>query len=105
MQPLWVRDLNGEHPVTRGIGNFLIPIDEQFAVVVKSHSTTTLFETTAMHDKRQAVGGWCLERGAGRIVGMLPGHDKAAYRVPQYRDILWRAAHWAMKRDIPPFPG
>jgi len=105
VQPLWVRDLNGMHPVTRGIENFLIPLDEQFAVVIRSHSTTTLFETTAMHDKRRAVGGWCLERGAGRIVGMLPGHDKAAYRVPQYRELLWRAAHWAMKRDIPPFPG
>ncbi len=104
VQPLWVRDMNPSHPVCRGIGDFMIPLDEQFAVVLRSSSATTLFETTAMHDKRQAVGGWSLERGRGRIVGMLPGHDKAAYRVPQYQELLWRAAHWAMKRDIPPFP-
>jgi len=104
IQPLWVRALDQRHPVTAGIGDFMINLDEQFAVVVKSQYTTSLFETTAMHDKRNAVGGWCLESGKGRIVGLLPGHLRWAYRTPQYRDILWRAAHWAMKREVPPFP-
>jgi len=105
VQPVWVRDCNGEHPITRGIGKFLIGLDEQFAVVIKSPSTTTLFETTAVHDKRDAVGGWCIENGSGRIVGLLPGHTPDPYRVPEYQEILWRAAHWAMRRDIPPYPG
>ncbi len=104
VQPVWVRDMNREHPITRGIGNFLVSLDEQFAAVIKSPETVTLFETTAVHDKRHAVGGWCLERGKGRIVTLLPGHGQWAYRVPEYREILWRAAHWALWRDIPPCP-
>ncbi|MBT4484191.1 MAG: hypothetical protein HOC71_11015 [Candidatus Latescibacteria bacterium] len=103
VQPLWIHDMNPEHPVTKGIGKFFISLDEQFAVVIKSQYTTTLFETTAIHDKRRAIGGWCLENGKGRIVGLLPGHTKFTYRVPEYQEILWRAAHWAMKKDIPPF--
>jgi len=104
IQPLWIGDLNPEHPITRGIGKIFIKFDEQFAAVIKSGYTTTLFETTAMHDKRHAVGGWCLEHGKGRIVGLLPGHTQFTYEVPEYRDILWRSAHWALKRDIPPYP-
>ena len=105
IQPLWVRDLNQDHPITRGIKPFYINLDEQFGVLIKSPGTTTLFETTAIDDKRERVGGWCLSSGSGRIVGLLPGHLKWAYRRPEYQEILWRAAYWAMKRDIPPFPG
>ncbi|MCE5251462.1 ThuA domain-containing protein [bacterium] len=104
VQPIWVRDTNQDHPITQGIGRFFINLDEQFAVVIKSEYSTTLFETTAMHDKRNAVGGWCLENGKGRIVGLLPGHTADPYRLPEYQEIVWRAAHWAMRRDIPPYP-
>ncbi len=103
MQPLWIRDLEKEHPVTKGIGRFLISLDEQFGVVIKSPETVTLFETTAVHDKRHAVGGWCLERGKGRVVGLLPGHGAWAYRTPEYREIIWRSAHWALRKEIPAF--
>ncbi len=104
IQPLWVRDLNQKHPITRGIKPFYINLDEQFGALIRSASTTTLFGTTAIHDKRERVGGWCLDQGKGRIVGLLPGHLKWAYQTPQYQEILWRAAHWAMRRDIPAFP-
>ncbi len=105
VQPIWVRDLNRNHPITKGINNFFINLDEQFAAVITSRYTTTLFETTAMHDKKVAVGGWCLESGIGRVVGLLPGHMQWAYRVPEYQEIFWRSAHWALKHDIPPYPG
>ena len=104
-QPLWVSDLNQEHPITKGIGKFFINLDEQFAVIIKSQYTTSLFKTTAIHDKREAIGGWCLESGKGRIVGLLPGHTPDPYGVAEYRDIVWRSAHWAMKREIPKYPG
>jgi len=104
VQPIWFYNVNQDHPITKGIGKFWIGLDEQFAVVIKSEYTTSLFETQAMHDKRTAVGGWCLENGKGRIVGFLPGHTQDPYRKPEYKDILWRAAHWAMRKDVTPHP-
>ena len=103
VQPIWVHNINQEHPITEGIGNFFINLDEQFAAIIKSRYTTTLFETTAIHEKRRAVGGWCLKSGKGRVVGLLPGHFQWAYRVREYQKILWRSAHWAVKRNIPPY--
>ncbi len=105
IQPCIIKDLNQEHPITKGIDSFCINLDEQFDAVIKNPaSTTLLFRNLAVHDKRDAVGGWCLERGKGRVVGLLPGHYQWNYRVTEYHDIVWRAAHWAMKRDIPQYP-
>lgn len=103
-EPLWVTRINKKHPITRDSGKFLIGQDEQYLVIIKSPSTSTLFETTAVHEKRQGVSGWALESGNGRVVGLLPGSIIHAYQAPEYRNIVWRAAHWAMKRDIPPYP-
>jgi type 1 glutamine amidotransferase len=104
LQPLWVRNLHREHPITTGVGKFYIALEEQPAVVIRSPETVTLFETTAIHDKRQAIGGWCREEGKGRIVGLLPGHGPEAYEAPEYRTILWNAAYWALRENIPEYP-
>ncbi len=103
-EPLWVRRLNRSHPITQEVGKFCISYDKQYAVLIKSSSTVTLFETTAVHEKRQGVSGWALESGKGRIAGLLPGSTIHAYQAPEYRNIIWRAAHWAMNRDIQPYP-
>lgn len=103
-QPVWVRNLNRGHPVTRGIGKFHIRLDEQTAAIVRSPETVILFETTGIHNKRESVGGWCHAEGKGRVVGLLPGHAAEAYETPEFRAIIWNAAHWAMKRDFPPYP-
>ena len=103
-EPLWATRINKEHPITQGVGKFLISNDEQYLVIIKSPSTSTLFETTAIHEKRQGVSGWALENGKGRIVGLLPGSTVHAYQSPEYQNIVWRSAHWAMKRDIQLYP-
>ena len=105
MQPVVYHDINREHPITRGIESFYVTLDDQFDIQIKDPSrTTVLFRCTAVHDKREAVNGWCIEQGRGRVVGLLPGHHQFIYRLPQYQEIFWRSAYWAMKRDIPPYP-
>jgi type 1 glutamine amidotransferase len=106
IQPVIYKDFNQDHPITKGISPFFTNLEEQFDVQIKNPSTTTLlFRSLAVHDKRDSVGGWCLEQGNGRIVGLLPGHYQWTYRLPVYQEVFWRAAHWALKRDIPPFKG
>ena len=63
IQPLLIRDLNQDHPITSGIGNFFINLDEQFNVNLNAPDAVKLFGTTAVHDKGEATGGWCVERG------------------------------------------
>jgi len=105
IQPVIYKQFNPEHPVTRGIEPFCVNLEEQFGVKIKNPAETTiLFRSLAVHDHRDSVGGWCLERGKGRVIGLLPGHLEWCYRVEAYREVFWRAAFWAMRREIEPFP-
>ena len=103
-EPIWYTRMSKSHPIMSGVGKFASLVDEQPLVVIKSSSTVTLFESTAVHEKRQGVSGWALERGKGRIVGLLPGSTDYAFKPPEYRNIFWRAAHWAMNQNIPTYP-
>jgi type 1 glutamine amidotransferase len=103
-EPIWYTRMNKTHPVTQGIGKFPAIIDQQLSVIIKSTTTATLFESTAVHEKRQAISGWALDSRKGRIVGLLPGSTIHVYQTPEYQNIVWRAAHWAMRSDIPKYP-
>lgn len=103
VQPVLIRDLDQEHPITKGLSGFLVNLDEQFAAIMKSKTHKIIFYTTAVNDKREAIGGWCFDQGNGRVVALLPGHTQWPWRHPTYQEIVWRSAFWAMKRNIPPF--
>ncbi len=103
IQPLYFQDFNENHPITRGIPNFTVNLDEQFDAIMTNSNNTVLFRTTALHDKRVATSGWCREYGNGRFVSLLPGHTQWAWKHPVYQEIVWRAGFWAMKKDIPAF--
>jgi type 1 glutamine amidotransferase len=99
-----ISDLNQEHPVTKGMQPFNIGIDEVFDAVMKPGQHTQLFRSSQEVPQRNAIGGWCREEGKGRVVGLLPGHTTGPYGSRQFLELMWRSAHWALKREIPPVP-
>ncbi len=101
LQPVRCHDFNQDHPITRGMGDFDIALDENFGCEPVDPAVTPLYETTGFIDKRHDYGGWCLERGAGRIAGLLAGHTYFAYRDPNYLKLYRRAAHWTLGLDVP----
>ncbi len=104
VQPIGVNYVNQDHPITRGVDTFFVNLDEQFDVEFREPGLcTVLLKSLAIHDKRIATTGWCLDRGKGRVVGLLLGHYQWPYRTHEYQEIFWNAAHWAMHRDIPPY--
>jgi len=108
IQPVIIKNLNQNHPVTRGIEPFIIQLDEQFGVFFRNPDdpdVTVLFKSQGVHDNRTTTQGWCVQRGKGRIVGLTPGHYEWAWYQVQYQEIMWRAAHWALNLPIEPFYG
>ena len=105
LQIVCLHNFNQKHPITRGMKNFDIPLDENFGAEIIDEKVTPLYETTGYTDKRHDYGGWCLDQGKGRVVGFLAGHTYFAYQDPNYLPLLWRGAHWAMKRKIPEYKG
>ncbi|MFC1650001.1 ThuA domain-containing protein [Candidatus Latescibacterota bacterium] len=103
LQSLRVHNFNQDHPITKGMTDFDIALDENFGAELINKNAVKLYESTGYMDKRHDVGGWCLEQGKGRVVGLLAGHTYFAYEDPNYLQLYWRGAHWALKRDIPPY--
>ena len=77
--------------------------EENLVKEIVDPRVTRLFQSTGLADRSVAPGGWCAERGRGRVVVLMAGHTNDAWKHPQYRQLHWRAAHWAMRREIPPF--
>ena len=103
LQTVHLHNFNQEHPITQGMSDFDIPLDENFGVELTDDNVKVLYETTGFLDKRHDIAGWCLEQGMGRIVGFTAGHTYFAYQDPNYLPLCWRGAHWALNRDIPPY--
>ena len=103
VQTVFMYNINQNHPVTKGMEEFHVDLDENFGVKLINPNAVKLFNSFGADDKRHDIAGWCLENGKGRIVGLVAGHTYTAWRHPTYRGLYWRGAHWTMKRDIPPF--
>jgi type 1 glutamine amidotransferase len=101
VQPAFVNSLNQDHPITQGIEPFATGDDEIFNAELVPGASTLLFKTRGEEEVINANGGWCRDAGEGRAVSLLPGHLPGPYGQRPYHHIMWRAAHWAMKRDIP----
>ena len=100
MQKVKYHSINQEHPITEGIQDFSAN-DQQFGPAVKEDEVTVLFKGRAEREEKDDYAGWCLERGEGRIAALLPGHYNNPITRAFYKKMMWRAAHWALKRDIP----
>ncbi len=105
LQTVKVYNFNNDHPITRGMREFDIAIDENFGVELVNPDAVRLYETFGYSDKRHDIGSWCLEQGMGRVVGFTAGHTYFAYLDPSYLTMLRRGAYWALKRDVPPDKG
>ena len=103
VQTVHLHDFNQDHPITAGIEDFDMPLDENFGVELTNENAVTLFESTGTQDKRHDIAGWCLENGKGRVVGLVAGHTYTSWRSPDYQKLYWRGAHWVLDREIPPY--
>lgn len=105
IQTVRLHNFNQNHPISQGIEDYDLQHDENFGVELIDPAAIPLYESTGHTDKRHDIAGWCIEQGNGRVVGLAAGHTHTAWRDKTYRQLYWRGAHWAMKREIPPFAG
>jgi type 1 glutamine amidotransferase len=102
LRPFKVRAVNAGHPITRGIGEFVVN-DEQHYVQYDKDARNILLEAenvdglTYQNLGTKSVAGWALESGRGRVVFTSPGHTIHALWVPEYVKVQQRAMQWLLK--------
>ncbi|MBN1292487.1 MAG: ThuA domain-containing protein [Candidatus Latescibacteria bacterium] len=103
LQPVRFHYFHKTHPITQRFNDFEIDLDENLIKEIDDPGATVLFRATGINDGIECDAGWCIKRRQGRVVVLLAGHTSDAWRHPKYRELHWRAAYWALQRDIPPF--
>lgn len=91
-----VRIADPNHPVTRGLKNFVIH-DETYGLydmLPGSHALLTTEEPTSAKNV-----SWVKTYGDARVIYLQLGHDKLAYANPNFRQLVAQAIRWAAKKD------
>jgi type 1 glutamine amidotransferase len=103
LRPFRVQVVDKEHPITRGIQDFMVN-DEQHFVTYDKDPKHVILESVNVdgleyedHGKT-SVAGWAYEYGKGRVVFTAVGHTNHAMWVPAYFELQKRAVQWLLKQ-------
>ncbi len=91
--PVHIVDKN--HPVTRGMEDFMIH-DEGYLHLQMAGGITPLLTTD--HPGCSSPLAWSIRHGASTTVYMMPGHDRQAYDNPHFRQLVSNTLGWLSAR-------
>jgi type 1 glutamine amidotransferase len=102
LRPFKVRVVNANHPITKGIGDFMVN-DEQHYVHYDKDPKSVLLEAENIDGLTfqdlgvKSIAGWAYDYGKGRVVFTSPGHTIHALWAPEYVKIQQRSMEWLLK--------
>jgi type 1 glutamine amidotransferase len=85
-----------DHPITRGLKDFIIQ-DENYKGYYTDPSVTVLLKTDAPNSNPELA--WVHEYGKSRVFYLMLGHGHTAYENPNYRELVHRGILWAAGRE------
>jgi Trehalose utilisation len=102
LRPFKVKIVNKEHPITRGVNDFVVT-DEQHFVKYEKEPKYVLMESvnedglTWRDAGASSVAGWAYDYGKGRVCYLAPGHVITALWNPEYEKIQRNAVRWLLR--------
>ncbi len=104
LRPFKVKIVNRDHPITRGVRDFVVT-DEQHFVQYEKDPKYVLMQSvnedglTWRDHGASSVAGWAYDYGKGRVCYLAPGHTIAALWNPEYKKIQQNAARWLLRQS------
>lgn len=95
-QEIPVHVVDRDHPVTRGVDDFVL-VDETYQDFYVAPTVRPLLSTDQPRADRAL--GWAHRYGGARIVYLQPGHGPATYGHAAYRQLVRQAVHWVAGRS------
>ena len=106
LRPFKVTVVNTEHPITRGVQDFMVNDEQHFVtydkdpkhILLRSENTdglTNIFEGKDLGTK--AIAGWAYDFGKGRVAFTAVGHTLHAMWQPEYFKLQKNAVRWLLK--------
>ena len=86
-----VKVVNHDHPVTRGVNDY-IAVDERHTPIIHTDDLTILLE--AVNGDQKSVSGYVREYGKGRICHLANGHNLEVLTNPEMQKLMINGALW-----------
>jgi type 1 glutamine amidotransferase len=102
IRPFKVKVKNHDHPITKGVHDFVVT-DEQHYMEYDKDSKYLLLETvnedglTYNDLGSSAPGGWAYDYGKGRVCYFSPGHLLTSLWNPEYIKLQHNAVRWLLR--------
>ncbi len=98
-----VKVTNSNHPITKGVRDFIITDEQHYMVYDKDRKNIfleTVNEAGLDYNKQgpTAPGGWAYDYGKGRVCYLSPGHLITVLVNPEYIKLQQNAVRWLMRQ-------
>jgi type 1 glutamine amidotransferase len=108
LRPFKVSVVNKEHPITRGVQDFVVNDEQHFVtydkdpkyILLRSENIDGLSDVAGGKDLgSRAIAGWAYDFGKGRVVFTAVGHTLHAMWQPEYFKLQKNAVGWLLRTE------
>jgi len=108
LRPFKVSVMNKEHPITRGVHDFMVNDEQHFVtydkdskyILLRSENIDGLTDISEGKDLgARAIAGWAYDFGKGRVVFTAVGHTLHALWQPEYFKLQKNAVRWLLRME------
>jgi type 1 glutamine amidotransferase len=104
LRPFKVKIVNRDHPITRGVNDFVVTDEQHFMTYQKDPKYLLLQSVnedglTFKDLGTSSAAGWAYEYGKGRVCYMAPGHVITSLWNPEYVTLQKNAVRWLLKQS------
>jgi type 1 glutamine amidotransferase len=109
LRPFKVNIVNHDHPITKGVNDFVVTDEQHFEKYEKDPKyilmrSVNVDGLTWRDLGTSSVAGWAYDYGKGRVCYLAPGHTIAALWNPEYEKIQKNAARWLLRLNSTSIP-
>jgi type 1 glutamine amidotransferase len=108
LRPFKVSVVNRDHPITRGVQDFIVNDEQHFVtydkdskyILLRSENIDGLTDVSEGKDLgAKAIAGWAYDFGKGRVVFTAVGHTLHAMWQPEYFKLQKNVVRWLLRTE------
>jgi hypothetical protein len=104
LRPFKVKVVNKDHPITRGVSDFVVTDEQHFMTYQKDPKYLLLQSVnedglTYRDLGASCAAGWAYDYGKGRVCYLAPGHVMTALWNPEYEKLQKNAVRWLLRQS------
>ena len=104
LRPFKVKVVNKDHPITRGVNDFVVTDEQHFMTYQKDPKYLLLQSVNEDNLTYKDLGnscaaGWAYDYVKGRVCYLAPGHLITAHWNPEYAKLQRNAVRWLLRQS------